>query len=59
MSKFINLTDEQIEDVIFCIETYIIKTEESNVNGKLDDYIQQFIYLREDIVRQLNLQNGN
>lgn len=51
--NFIELTDEQIKDLIYCIEGHIISCENYNQGDEYDVDIRPFEQLREKILDQV------
>lgn len=52
--NFIELTDQEIEDLIYCIECHIITLENYNQSDEYDVATTPFENLRKDILRQVN-----
>lgn len=55
--NFIELTDEQLRDLIYCIEGHIITCENYNQGDEFDVKIAPFERLREDILHQVMKQH--
>lgn len=57
--NFIELTDQQVVDLIYCIEGHIITCEKYNQGDEFDINTVPFDKLREDILNQVMVHNGN